>query len=640
MRQTTATSQPVLLPDRRLGHASRVSNAPHAPVPLEPSRQSPPRRLLPADFFAVFVHAPRALRLAFESAPRLLAVLVVCALAAGVLPGAIAWVGQGLVDAVLQAVAGGSREVVLHWVLLEGGLVLALLLAQRTQQLTQSLLRARLGHKVHTLLFDKALQLSLAQFEDSATYDLLTRARREASTRPLGLLMKLLAILQQVVTLGGLGALLWTLSPWAVVALVLAGLPAFVAEARFSGEAFRLFRYRSPETRLQLYLETLMAREDAAKEVQIYGLGPRLLARYQQIHDQIYAEDKALTWRRHWWGLGLSVVATLVQYGAYALLAVQAAAGRLTLGAMTAGLLAFRQGQQAFGLLLQSVGGLYEDNLYVSTLFELLDVPVQPATGTATSGPDPTAGLQFEAVSFVYPGATEPALREVSLSVKPGQTLALVGHNGSGKTTLIKLLSRLYQPTSGRIVLDGMDLQDWQPEALRQRIGVIFQDFLRYQFQAGENIGAGDVRHYDDPDRWQQAAVAAEADSLLQSLPQGYHTQLGKWFGQGRELSGGQWQRVALARALMRKDAQILVLDEPTAAMDAEAELAIFDRLQEAAAGRMCILISHRFSTVRRADHICMLEGGAVVEAGSHEALVRSGGRYAQLFEAQAQGYR
>lgn len=596
--------------------------------------------LLPGDFFAAFVHAPRALRLAFETSPRLVLALVTGALVAGVLPGVIALVGQHLVDAVAKGTGPQRLAEVLRWVGWEAALVLVLLVAQRSQLLGQSLLRALLGHRVHTLLFDKALTFSLPQFEDSATYDRLTRARREASTRPLGLLQKLLAILQQGVTLAGLSVLLLTLSPWAVLALVVSGLPAFVAEARFSGEAFRLFRYRSPETRMQLYLEQLMAREDAAKEVKIYGLGPELLGRYQRIFAQVYAEDRALAWRRHRWALGLSVGATLVQYAAYAWLAKEAVVGTLSLGAMTAGLVAFRQGQQAFGALLTAVGGLYEDNLYVSTLFELLDTPTEAPTGTATSGPDPADGLRLEQVSFAYPGAEEPALDRVSLHLRPGQTLALVGQNGSGKTTLIKLMARLYEPTEGRIVLDGLPIAQWDPVALRQRIGIIFQDFLRYQFTAGENIGVGDLRHLHDAPAWHAAAERAEADALLQSLPQGFATQLGKWFGQGRELSGGQWQRVALARAFARQDASILVLDEPTSAMDAEAELAIFDRLQQQAQGKMCILISHRFSTVRRADQIVVLEHGRVVEAGSHAALLAAHGRYARLFEAQAEGYR
>ncbi len=610
------------------------------PAPARLPRSLPEVKALVGDFFQAFTNAPRALQLAWQTSPRLLLSLLAWTLVAGALPSAIAWVGRSLVDAVVAAQRGGDRNAAVRWVAVELALVLTLLVAQRWQLLCQSLLRAQLGHTVHVQIFEKALTLSLPQFEDSKTYDLLTRARREASTRPLGLIVKLLNVLQNAVSLIGFSALLMALSPWAVLALALAGLPAFLAEARFSGEAFRLFRYRAPETRMQMYLETLMAREDSAKEVKVFQFGPRLLQRYRDIYQQVYEEDRTLTWRRHRWGLALAVLATLVLYGAFAWLALATSAGKLTLGAMTAGLLAFKQGQQAFGALLQAIGGLYEDNLYVSTLFELLDLPPDPDPGTATSGPDPQDGLRFEGVGFRYPGSDEPALADITLHVRPGQTLALVGANGSGKTTLIKLLARLYQPTSGRIVLDGRDLQEWQPAALRLRIGVIFQDFLRYQFLAGENVGVGDDRHFDDEVRWQEAAEHAAAHETLTSLPQGYRTQLGKWFDNGRELSGGQWQRVALARAMMRTDAQILVLDEPTSAMDAAAEVEIFDRLQDQAKGRMSILISHRFSTVRRADYIAVLDGGRITEQGSHAQLLAADGTYARLFEQQAQGYR
>lgn len=665
--------------------------APHPPTAPAPAPARLPRswteaRALARDFFQAFTHAPRALRLAWTTSPRLLVWLVAWTLVAGALPSAIAWVGRGLVDAVVQGraeapqtlaapdphpaagasaplPAGREKSLVtprpaplllsgrenglgdeggepLYWVGLELALVLLYLLAQRAQTLCQSLLRAQLGHAVHVHIFDKALTLSLPQFESAQTYDLLTRARREASTRPLGLIVKLLAVLQNLVSLLGFSALLLALSPWAVLALVLAGLPAFLAEARFSGEAFRLFRYRAPETRMQLYLETLMAREDSAKEVKIYQFGPRLLQRYRDIYRQVYEEDRALTWKRFLWGLGLAVLATLVLYGAFAWLAVATQTGHLTLGMMTAGLLAFKQGQAAFGALLQAIGGLYEDNLYISTLFELLDLAPDPEPGLATEGPDPSDGLRFEHVTFTYPGATEPALQDITLHLQPGQTLALVGANGSGKTTLIKLLTRLYQPTSGRITLDGLDLQAWQPEALRRKVGVIFQDFLRYQFLAGENIGVGDERQFSEESAWQDAAQRAAAHETLASLPQGYRTQLGKWFDGGRELSGGQWQRVALARALMRTDAQILVLDEPTSAMDAAAEVEIFDRLQDEAKGKMGILISHRFSTVRRADTIAVLENGKIREAGSHGELIAARGEYSRLFALQAEGYR
>jgi ATP-binding cassette subfamily B protein len=289
---------------------------------------------------------------------------------------------------------------------------------------------------------------------------------------------------------------------------------------------------------------------------------------------------------------------------------------------------------------LGAVSGLYEDNLYLSTLYDYLETPLRPQTGHATAGGTPGDGIRFERVSFSYPGAAEPALHEVSLHLKPGGSLALVGANGSGKTTLIKLLTRLYQPTGGRVLLDGTDLVDWDPQRLRDRIAVIFQDFARYQMPVGENIGAGDEPYFDDEQRWHEAAAKGRAEEFIGQLPDGYHTQLGKWFLNGRELSGGQWQKIALSRAFMRTRADILVLDEPTAAMDAQAEAEVFEHFRQLAQGRVTILISHRFSTVRMADQIAVLERGRLIELGSHQTLMSAGGRYAQLFALQARGYR
>jgi ATP-binding cassette, subfamily B, bacterial len=519
-------------------------------------------------------------------------------------------------------------------------LVAAIAGAQRGLSLCQSLLRAQLGNRVNVMILEKALTLDLQHFENSDFYDKLTRARREASSRPLSLVTRTFGLAQNGISLLSFGSLLLHFSPWAVVLLILAGLPAFLAEAKFSGDKFRLFLWRSPETRMQLYLETVLAREDHAKEVKLFGLGSLFLDRYRNIFTKLYGEDRNLTIRRDTWGFFLGLIATATLYGAYAWIALSAIATRITLGQMTMYLMLFRQGQSAVSAILSAVGGMYEDNLYLSTLYDYLETPVNNHKGEAVRGPHPEDGIRFENVTFTYPDAEQPTLIDINLHIKPGESLALVGENGSGKTTLIKLMTRLYTPSSGRILLDGQDLKEWDETALRDRIGVIFQDFTRYQLLLGENIGAGDVRHFEDETRWRDSAEKGMAAPMVETLPQGYHTPLGKWFNDGRELSGGQWQKIALSRAFMRSRADILVLDEPTSAMDASAEATIFEHFRTLTRGRIAILISHRFSTVRMADQIVVIEEGRIVEHGSHEELMRLNGHYSHLFSLQAKGYR
>lgn len=598
------------------------------------------------DFFSVFQYSRRAIELVWQTSRPLTWGMISLTILAGVLPAIAAYLGQLIVDKVLASIdiyqQYGSVD---YWpaiqLLMLEGLVIALIAAaSRGLAAQQSLLRAMMGQRVNVMILEKAQTLSLAQFEDSEFYDKLTRARREASTRPLALVNKTFSLLQNSIALFSFAILLIQFSPWALLMLFIAALPVFISEAKFSGDAFHLSRWRSPELRRQMYLETVLAREDSIKEVKLFGLGPLLLDKYKQIFNTIFGAERRLIIRRDLWGFLLGLLGTLAFYAAYAWIVVDTIQGLITLGQMTMYLLVFKQGQTAISTNLTAISGMYEDNLYLSNLYEYLEQPVEAELGVATEGPEPQDGIRFEKVSFIYPGAQSFALKNISLHLLPGESLALVGDNGSGKTTLIKLMTRLYQPTEGRIFLDGLDINEWCPKRLRERIGVIFQDFVRYQFLVGENLGAGDVNAFYDEERWQKAGELGLADGFIQELPNTYHTQLGRWFKGGQELSGGQWQKIALGRAFMRSGADILVLDEPTAAMDAEAEAQVFEHFRTHAEERMVILISHRFSSVRMADKIVLLRHGEILEHGNHTSLMAQDGRYAELFHLQARGYQ
>ncbi|WP_310412156.1 ABC transporter ATP-binding protein [Chamaesiphon sp. OTE_8_metabat_110] len=591
---------------------------------------------------SVFRYSRKALDLVWTTSHTLTVSLAILTLAGGLLPSTIAFVGKLIVDNVVLANQSGlqvDRQQALMYVFVEAIAIVLLAATQKGLVVCQSLLRVLLAQRVNESILEKALTLDLAHFEDSEFYDKMSQARSQASSRPLSLITRTFGLCQSALTLITFSGLLWRFSGWAVVVLIVAAIPAFIAETRFSEHAFRLFRWRSPETRQQHYLETLLAREDYAKEVQLYQLGDMLLQRYRNIFNMLYQEDRNLTIKKGFWGYLLGLFSTVAFYGAYAWIVFEAIAGVISLGEMTMYVVVFRQGQSTFASALTSIGGMYEDNLYLANLYEFLDQPMPQSQGRITQGID-CDGIRFENVSFSYPGSDRPVLNNISLHLPLGEKLAIVGENGSGKTTLIKLLTNLYTPTSGRILLDGVDLQDWDVDVLRRRIGVIFQNFVQYQFTVGENVGVGDIEHLEDRKEWEIAASKGMATPFIDVLPEKFDTQLGKWFKGGQELSGGQWQKIALARAFMRSDADILILDEPTAAMDAEAEMNIFNHFRSLTQDRMVVLISHRFSTVRMADKIVVMASGEIIEQGSHEQLLKAGGRYAHLFSIQAAGYQ
>ncbi|MES1204564.1 MAG: ABC transporter ATP-binding protein [Pseudomonadota bacterium] len=661
----------------------------HPPVPAASPAPPAPRVPLSTRLRASFSYSLRALALVWESAPGGVVALASVTVASAALPPFVAYVGKMIVDAVLAAHAaanGPARDAALQHAIrlvgLELGAIAALAGCERLMTLVRQLVGLRLGIDLNVRILEKARQLEMRHFEDAEFYDKLTRARREASTRPLSLIQSNFQVVRHGLTLAGYVALLVGFSGWMALAVLIATIPAFISEARFSGAAFRLRNWRSPDSRRLTYIEYVLANDEHAKEVKLFGLGPLLLDRYRRLAESFFAGDRRLAIQRAAWGYALSLVSTAVFYGSYGLIVSATVRGRLTLGEMTLYLVAFRQGQQSFQTVLAALSGMYEDTLYMSNLFDYFAIPTAASTVTATltpaaRSPGPAvvaraeAGIRFENVGFRYAGTPRPAqstieravagaaageaarsvapdgspaerwaLRGIDVFIPRGQSLALVGENGAGKTTFIKLLTKLYEPTEGRILLDGRDLHDWDDTVLRQRIGVIFQDFNQYQLALRENVAFGSVEHLDDIVRLERAVEQGGARELVSSLAAGLDTQLGRWFSSGVELSGGQWQKVALARAFMRDEADILILDEPTAALDAEAEHAVFQRFRALAAGRTTILISHRFPTVRMADRILVLEAGRVIEDGGHADLVAAGARYAHLFKLQAAGYQ
>jgi ATP-binding cassette subfamily B protein len=574
-------------------------------------------------------------------------VLAVATAVQALVPAGIAWVAKLIVDAVSKAVHGDLtvRDEVVKLVALELAFVVVNMVLGRVADLT----RNRIGQELKRLLardvLEKALALEVRHFEDSALYDKMQNARREADVRPLHLVTGAFAIAQNLITLVSYAALLVSLAPWSLAILLVAAIPGFIAEMRFAARGYRVLSWRAPDSRRLNYLEWILTRDGTVKEVKLFGLGPLVLGRYFKLFDKVVDEDTRLARQRALWGTLLGLVAVGAFYGCYAWVAGTAAVGALTLGDMTLYLTVFRQGQNAFSSILSSVGSMYEDALYMSNLFLYLDTEAKGETPRALPARTLEPGkhsLELRHVTFKYPGTDQVVLDDVSLTVAPGEKVALVGENGSGKTTLVKLLLRLYEPTSGEIVYGGVDIRDLDVADLRKRFSAVFQDFVRYQMIVRENVSVGDTERMEDAAGIERAVEKGGAEKVVEKLQGkgGLDAMLGGWFEEGQELSGGQWQKLALARAFMREGAEVLVLDEPSAAIDARAEAELFSRLKTLAADKIAFLISHRFSTVRMADRIAVLDKGKIVELGSHEELVALNGIYAQLFTLQAQGYR
>jgi ATP-binding cassette subfamily B protein len=619
------------------------------PPPIQVKREGPLLERIRSglhDFFDALRNTPQAFSLVW-AASRTSAILgIFLTLIAAVLPAAQAWVGKLIIDAIVNAAKQAMTpmegiQFVLPYLLFEFGLVLVSSVTSQVRSLSDGILYAQLSNHINSRIIEKAISLDLQFFETPLFYDTLQNARRQADSSALAIVNAILQILQQTITLISLVILLVRFSPWIAVIVIVAAIPSFLSQSQYAERAFRTVTHRAPENRLLNYLESLLTGSDTVKEIKLFGLGKPLLKRYQTLFNKFYLEDMAIAKRRTFAGLGWGLLSNVAYYGSYVWIIQQAVVSLITLGDMTMFLGLFRQSQSSIRSLLDSFNRLYESNLYLDNLMTYLELEPQlvaPENGIIAPAPI-IQGIEFRNVSFCYPGSDVFVLRNINLTIQPGERIALVGLNGAGKTTLIKLLTRLYDPTEGQILLDGVDLREYDLPSLHQRFGVIFQDYVRYQFTVRENIGFGQVDALEDLERIKEAADRGGATQVIESLPKGYDTMLGRRWEKGAELSGGQWQKIALARAFMR-DAEVLVLDEPTSALDAEAEYEVFQRFGELIGDRIAVLISHRFSTVRMADRIVVLSDGKIIELGSHQELIALDGAYARLFNLQAEGYR
>jgi ATP-binding cassette subfamily B protein len=579
----------------------------------------------------------------WDTSPPLTTATIFLRLVSSVIPVAQLWVGKLIIDQVVRAIQGRLADPHLIWVYLAYEIGLAVLsdLLSRAVNLADSLLGDKFTNHLSLRLMQHANRLDLVSFEDPVFYDKLERARRQTTAR-LGMLGIIAGMGQQLITLLSLLAAVVSFSPWFLLLLVGAVIPAFLGETRFAMLAYSMLYRHTPERRELDYLRMLGASNQSAKEVKIFGLGEHLSDRSRKLFDKFYEENKTLAIKRAVTGSLLNLLPTAGYYGAYVLILVRTMAGLMTVGSLTFVAGAFARSRSLIETLFSSLNNIGEQALYIKDLFDFFETePSIVSAPNALPAPRPIhSGFEFRDVSFAYPGSEQrQVLRRVSFHFDAGERIALIGENGAGKTTLVKLLARLYEPTGGAIFLDGIDLREYDVDSLRREIGVIFQDYMRYDMLVRENIGFGRIEQLANQSRIENAAQKSLAHPMVEQFKLGYDQMLGRRFENGVDLSAGQWQKVALGRAYMR-DAQVLILDEPTASLDARAEYEVFLRFADLTKGRMAVLISHRFSTVRMADRILVLANGELVEQGTHQQLVALGGRYAELFELQAAGYR
>jgi ATP-binding cassette subfamily B protein len=609
---------------------------------------------------------PQVLRLVWQASPAITVGLFVATAIAGVVPAASAYISKLLINSVVQGilinhshlpdvetlnqVAGANLVwnpsfsavgMIVFLAVLQLLMFALVALLGTVRNITQQLLQNSVSMRIQLMVMEKASSLDLAFYEDPASYDLLRRAQTDSINRPVLMISTAFGLVQTLLTFITMVALLIAVSPLLALLALVSPIPAFVADTRYGWRGYTIARWGSRLLRRMNYLVSLVTTDSFVKEVKLFGLGGYFIERYRLIANAFYASQRSQVTRRYLAGFAWGNLSTAATSLTYLYVALQAIAGRLTLGDLTLYTAAASSVQSSIQGILSGFSGMYEHNLYLNNLNELMAVKsVMTKPEKPVAVPQQLRGeIRFENVTFAYPGADKTALTDLSFTVKAGETLAVVGRNGAGKTTLFKLICRLYDPLEGRILIDGVDIRDYEPDELRRQIGAMFQDYVDYQATAAENIGLGNLPDISDREAVISASRQGGADELIAMLPDGYDTALGKWFDAGVNLSGGEWQKVALARAFMRDEAKVLLLDEPTSALDAQAEYDLFERLRSLTHGRTAVYISHRFSTVRRADRIIFLEHGQLAEEGTHDELMRLDGRYAALFRMQASAY-
>ncbi len=590
-----------------------------------------------------FGNAARVFRLVWSTSAFLTGLMLTLTVVSAMTPAATAWVLGAILTAADDTLRAGTGEFnrVGGLIALQAGIVIVAFGLRAGRGAVSSILGDLFTNRTNLMILEKSETLDISYFENAAFYDRLENAQREAREGPMQIVTESFAVVQNAITLLTLIAVLYTIAWWIVLVVIVTTLPALLVEVKFSRERFRLQTWRSPEVRRLGYFRWLITNDDYIKELRIFDLGRHLIDIYRTTFDKFFGENRSLTLRSARATAALQFVGAAASGGVFAYVAYQVVLGTLRIGALGTYYIAYQQTVEATNQLLQGITRIYERGLFVNNFFEFLEFEplVEPGI-EAQRLPRPIGkGIEFRDVHFTYPGTETPVLEGVSFKIEPGQTVAVVGANGAGKTTLVKLISRFYERNAGEILIDGVDIRDYDVHDLRTQIGVIFQDYGRYQETAATNVGYGSLPDMADQKRIERAADLSGAHEVIADLPDGYDTQLGRWFRGGVNLSIGQWQKIALARGFMR-DAQLLILDEPTSSLDVQSEHEVFERFRELTRDKMAILISHRFTTVRMADRILVIDGGQIIENGTHEELVRLGGTYAGLFEMQATAYR